>query len=632
MSSRAGSFKRPGTSHSVEFIEPTSQRRVWVNVKRIRPTGLMVDRKTATAVGKSAIANLDALGLGQQVLRRTRASAHDAEFRFADVDVARTRQVVEWTRAAGELSAPLELEPLYRERITNPERLRKLLSFLHQTGRFDLDALPLPGTPVRVENLYSVLEFKAPVPGALPSFIDRTRRRRERRQPIDPRVMVRCQHPLFEGQSWLRSVRDVSASGLSIWACAVDDLLWPGLELPIELLAKHRDPVKLKAVVRHVTPRPPAKFDLVGMEILPTPEFRREVDRILYPGTYAGTASPGVLWSLYDESGYFRLSGKRAADFRPLFDAFCASETKLREAPQLGGHFTTHYVDATMHQLQLWDGGWLIYHVSRSQRPRGFIDVGHDALFKLYRHAYEHANRFEARWLVTYVQEVATWSRFVHRDVPAAFVESGDASVTSFYAYEVPSAVKLPDGQLTARKMKGTEAKSIESHLRSAFPRPYVEALGLDDLVASADPRGHWSAAGLRRGRAVFVAENAAGVRAVAVLDSAQTGLHLFRLADSCRIYNLGKPEPELFRALLGAAARWFADQGKERFVYFHHDDAPKVQDIVGDAAAELVDLGAAWITVLNAARMPELVERIGEFVTRAHPLLAVQPAAEEER
>lgn len=628
MSSRAS--KHPGGAHSIEFIEPKSQKRVWVSVNRIRPTGLMVDRKTASAVGKSAIANLDPLGLGRPVLRRTRASDTEAEFRFAQVDAIRARQVVEWSRGPGQEFAPVESEALFKERITERARIRKILSFLHQTGRFDLESLPPAGTAVRVQSLYAMLEFAAPRPGALPAFIDRTRRRRERRQPVDPRVMMRCVHPLFGDHSSFRSVRDISATGVGVWASAIEDLLWPGLELSIELVAKNRDPVQLNAIVRHVSPRAPAKLDLIGLEVEPSAEFHREVDRLLYPDTYAGTASPGVLWSLYDESGYFRLSGKNSGDFRPLFDAFSASETKLRAAPALGSHFTTHYVDATMHQLQVWDGAWLIYHVSRSQRARGFVDVGHEALFQLYQHAYEHAARFDARWLVTYVQQVATWSRHVHHDIPADFVESGDASVTPFYAYEVPSSVVLPKGDIVARRMRGPEAKGIEAHLRSEFPRPYVEALALDDLVSSADPRRLWQQAGLRRGRAVFVAENEAGVRAVAVLDSAQTGLHLFRLADSCRIYNLGPADPELFRALLRAAALWFADRGQELFVYFHHDGAPRLEEIAGAVSAELVDLGAAWISVLNADRMPELVERIGEFVTRPHPLVE-DPTAKEQ-
>ena len=443
---------------------------------------------------------------------------------------------------------------------------------------------------------------------------------------VDPRVTFVARHPSFPKLEIRRGVRDVSPRGLSIWAHAEEDLLWPGLQVDFELSWRAGPPLRLRALVRHVTPMADTQVDLVGFELLDAdPVYARTLDRMLHPTTSSSTANPGALWELYEESGYFSLSGKRRDDFRPLAASFRDAERKLAEAPEVGGHFVTPIrgpIDASMHHVQLWERSWLIYHVARSPRARSFDDAGHEALTELYRHAYEHAQSFNPNWLVTYVQKVAKWSRRVHHDIPSAFVDSGEASVTSFQAIELPTQSVFPADAARVQRLTEAHIEPVRDAIVARYPGPFVEALGLSDLGRRVDPRGLWRSAGLDRRREVLVALRDGGIEAVAVLDSVQAGVHLFRLADSCRILDVGGATPAAYGALLTAASAWFGAQGKPSYVYFREPDAPALDDMPRAGQRAYRDLGHAWMTVLSARRIGELLERLDELVTRPHPLL----------
>lgn len=614
----------------MEFIDPRTHRARVLPIDRIDPAGVGSSDPSAHAMTRLALVNLEQLGVGQLAVRRDVGDHRDGAcaFRFSALEREPAQRLVRWIREArkrGELGNAAT-SFLDQERIEDPERIRRVLSLLHDRGALRLDRPAAVGTVQRFEGPFSMFELEVPAPGNLPRFIDRTRARRERRVPVDPRVTFVARHPSFSGVEIRRGVRDVSRRGLSIWAHAEEDLLWPGLKVDFELAWRAGPPLRLRAIVRHVTPMADTQVDLVGFELLqPDPIYTRTLDRMLHPTTSSGTANPEALWELYEESGYFSLSGKRRDDFRPLAASFRKAERKLAEAPTVGGHFVTPIrgpIDASMHHVQLWDRSWLIYHVARSSRARTFADAGHEALTELYRHAYEHAQSHDPLWLVTYVQKVAKWSRRVHHDIPEAFVESGEACVTSFQALEIATQSVFPADSIRVQRLSDAWTDTVHERLREQYPRAFVEALGLSDLGRRIDPRGLWRGAGLDRRREVLVALGDGGLEAVAVLDAVESGLHLFRLADSCRILDLGAASPAAYGALLTSASAWYGALGKPSYVYFLEDGAPDIDTLPRAGQRVHRDLGAAWMTVLSAGRIGELLERLDELVTRPHPLL----------
>ncbi|MGH1346860.1 MAG: PilZ domain-containing protein [Nannocystales bacterium] len=619
----------------VDFEEPATGRAVRLRARRAKAGGLLVELTEDYSNADVLLANLEHVGLGSLLVHRSVATAPQAPrgvlFEAATSDGS--QRLAEWeyrlSRTAAGRTGPGHANGTTdtTERISEPVRIRRLLSCLWDDPREALDALGQQQTVDR-EFEYSTVRIPAANPGRLPPFLDRVRRRRHRRVRLDPRVSVTGTHPELAGVKVRGTANDVSVAGLSFYASQTQNVVWPGLELRLAVGAERGRSSQVDCVVRHVSPTQTPELRLVGVELTSAPDsFAKDISRILYARSAAGTATPETLWSIYDESGYFQLSGKTTADFAKLRGPFVHANAKLSNAAPVGTHIVSGDTDVTMHQLQQWPGAWLLYHVSRRRQPQGVGEVGAGALYEAYRHAYEYVREHGAQWLVTYVQKSATWSRKVHVDVPAEFVSSGEASVTEFSAYEVPTDVQVtaPDGVLVRELVDSDLPKATAAFTRD-FTRPYISALGLDTLTQPADRDGHWSAGGLERRRVVMVAEVDGEASALSILDATEEGLHLFRLTDSCRLYSLdGALHPGAFAALLAHACQWFSGLGRSHFVHFAREDEALLLEI-----DRVVSLGDAWMTVLNASHGPDLIERIREFVTRPHPMVHELDAEEE--
>lgn len=614
----------------VDFEEPSTGRAIKLRARRVRAGGLLIELTDDYSNADVLIANLEQVGLGSLLVHRSvnvvseapagvlfEAATSDGLHRLAEWEYRRSRSATE----PGRLT----------ERISEPTRIRRLLSCLWTDPREALDALGRQETICR-EFEYSTVRIPPASPGRLPAFVDRIRRRSHRRVRLDPRVSVTGSHPELAGVEVRGTANDVSVGGLSFYASQTQDVVWPGLKLSLAVGAERGRSSRIDCVVRHVSPTQTRELNLVGVELTSAPgSFADDISSVLYTRSEAGTASPETLWSIYDESGYFQLSGKTSADFAKLRGPFVRANVKLSHAPSVGAHIVSGDTDVTMHQLQQWPGAWLLYHVSRRRQPQGVGEVGAGALYEAYRHAYEYVCQRGAQWLVTYVQKSATWSRNVHVDVPAEFVSSEHASVTEFSAYEVPTDLHVAiSDQVHVRELRDSDQAKATAAFTRDFSEPYIRALALDTLTQSADRDGHWTAAGLERQRVVMIAEVEGEACALSVLDVTEEGLHLFRLTDSCRIYSLGESlQPTTFAALLNHACQWFASRGRSHFVHFAREDEAFLLD-VERAAERVVPLGDAWMTVLDASRGPDLIERIREFVTRPHPMVHGLESEEE--
>jgi hypothetical protein len=146
-------------------------------------------------------------------------------------------------------------------------------------------------------------------------------------------------------------------------------------------------------------------------------------------------------------------------------------------------------------------------------------------------------------------------------------------------------------------------------HVHRTRTRHYIEAHDLSpDTFDQRRLRQQWTEAGFHRGRQLWVARAGTRPIAFALLESADDGLHLFRLLDVVRLYSLEEGAGETFPALLDAARRWFAGQGKQRFICF-----AERQQLEALRGAGLHDLGEADAVLLPRQLLPELLEHVYE-------------------
>ncbi|MEM9188570.1 MAG: hypothetical protein AAGF12_05315 [Myxococcota bacterium] len=456
---------------------------------------------------------------------------------------------------------------------------------------------------------------------APPSRATRSRGRFFRRCAAPVGVRLRMRHPIFPELQLIRRVREFSLLGLAFECEHPDDVLWPGLEVDFELIWKGGSATSLRGAIRHITPINDGRA-ICGVRVFAESEtaerfWHSDVVPLVYPSTRSVTPKDfDGIWELYTDSGYFNLSNKSEADFANLRRDWERARQKLVGPPRILTSVIRNgrtNVEGALELCRFWPRSVIGFHMARRKQGRPMVHSDNAPLRELHAHAYELAQRHpEVDWLVGYVQESARFSRIIHHDFATQFVDDGRAAIVRFRAIEVPVRFPLPSPSfsngtrpITVRLPSSDEFAAVMARLRETRPRPYREALHLTahDFMMR-DFTAEWGKTHCIRRRAMFVAHDGSVVRAAAICDAAEEGLHLFGILDALRIYPMTAPSPEVTLALLDAAESWYAGLGKHRFVFLDESLGP-----IDLGPERAIDLGLADATFMHCNLVPELLE-----------------------
>jgi hypothetical protein len=463
-----------------------------------------------------------------------------------------------------------------------------------------------------------------------PSRMVRLRHRSFRRTEPPPGTLLEFEHPLWPGFILRKAVREISAGGLSFRVDLLEDLLYPGLQISNALLTVAGHSIHFSGEVKSLTRDPGGSHYACGIHLYPesaTDEgsWFEALDDCLHSTTRIRGTWARPTWDLYARAGYFDLSGKDPPSFNRLFDAFERTSRRIEAAPQLGcqavwPHDDRH-VEAAMSMVKVYSTSWLVFQLAKVSGPTRRDVPGRVVLRDLHLRCYEHAQRDpELKWLIGIPQVRQTWSRLVHYDLPRKYLVAGEAEIVRFRAIEiaVQGPTRPPDADLEIRPGSLEESAILLEHVRRTRSPAYVDALDLTpERFQLSEIHDTWQGAGFRRMRTFFVAVSRTGVQAAAVLESADEGLHLFRLLDCVRLFSLAPGGEEAFGPLLDAARGWYRAQSKSAYVVFLEGDA-----LPAWAHPESTDLGLADFAILSAARLPEFLEHVYEVTapSRAAP------------
>jgi hypothetical protein len=435
--------------------------------------------------------------------------------------------------------------------------------------------------------------------------------------------------PTQEESIWFggRALDDVSYGGLSFIDGRPRGGLGRGDKLRDTCVDSRGVSAQLEAEVRSVDPV--SGGSRYGLEAVPcTAEDRASfhdiVHRILHPTTRTGSEWTESLWSLYERSGYFELSGKSPSHFASLEHAFASVARKLDRAAHLGCHvvFPSQAVGAAaaVSVLKVYSRSWLGFQMAKVKGDTREGVAGRAVLRDIHVHAYEHVQRDpELGWVIGYLQVKPVWSRLVHYDLPRKYVERGDACVIRFQAIEIVARHGPEDPDVA--RADTDETALVLAVLARTRPTAYIEALDL--TPARYDLRSNeeaWRAAGLARERTTLVLRRGGVPVAAAILEVGEDGAHLFRLLDLVRLVPLSRGAHVHYPRLLREAGRWFAAHGKQAFVLFREEGTRLDLEQVDVAQ----DMGLADMSILSGALVPELLERVHELT--APSALATSP------
>jgi hypothetical protein len=461
-----------------------------------------------------------------------------------------------------------------------------------------------------------------PLVTPLPELLWRVRHRGHRRVAAPPGLRARFEHPLWQelGQRE-REVVDLSFCGLALRGGA-EDLVFPGLFLPLELELANGECLHLSGEVRHVSSARADGRRVFGLEVQPLTErdaarWTRLVSQSLCPTTRTSEELLEPLWDLYAASGYFNLAGKSAEHFAELRRGFIDLGRRAAELPRLFCQTvwpSERGVEASLSSLKPYRHSWMLHQLGRRPgRPDNTPHVPGQILRDTYLRTLEHSQGDpEFRWMFSYAESTVRWVSRTHVLFARQKQEQGQALVMPVRLMDVecnePSG--QPSGELEIGPASIGEKYLLVQEIARTRPACYVEALDFtrERLELWGVSRA-WQGAGLERERRILVARRQGVPLAAMVLELGHPGTNLFRLLDTVRLFPLSPRGQSAYVALLDEARRWFSLRGRTGFVYLCEDDPRYAQPArVHDDPSTLPCL---WL--ISAALVPEFLEHIHE-------------------
>ncbi len=461
--------------------------------------------------------------------------------------------------------------------------------------RLDLDGpAPEPLFQVVVEGYQAVFRFlveRAEARGgalyaALPDRLAQVRRRWRRRARAPEGLTLCYRHPAWPREEVVRPLRDVSTVGLDMWVVPEFDLLEPGVALDdVAVLYSGELVCEGKAVVRDVRELPPTRSErgdaICGLSFLARSagddaRWVNLVHHLLHPTTRSGAVWSLQSWRVYNDSGYFHLSGKQPTHFESLRASFRQVSRGLDAAPWLGCQAvwpSDRGVEATFTFVKVYSGTWFGYQLAKSpDRPDPGVAVPRRVLRELYFRVFEHMQHDrDLRWVAGYLEGSVPWNEVAQFAWARRFQDGEEACLVDFRLLEGVCAELATDaeGDLLVDQGADVDYVALQALLQAQWPRAWRQLLDLDaDSHRFDDICNLWQSACLRRDRRVIVARRGGRRVAMAIVETGETGASLFSLLDSVRLYDLADDSgPDAHVALLAAAARGFRTLGEERFV-----------------------------------------------------------------
>ena len=196
-----------------------------------------------------------------------------------------------------------------------------------------------------------------------------------------------------------------------------------------------------------------------------------------------------------------------------------------------------------------------------------------------------------------------------HVDLNSKYVESGDAYIVRFRAFEARTGIDSRQ-QLGAHidLASDSELDQLVEAIGRHRPQAYLD--GLDLVRERLDLRATkrlWRGVRLERERIILVARRCGIATAAAILELGAEGAHIYGLLDLARFFPLVPGGETAFSDLLATAKSWYEEQGRQKFTCFFEEGLPAIEP----QRNQLADLGEADLVLLAAHRMPDWLEQV---------------------
>lgn len=479
--------------------------------------------------------------------------------------------------------------------------------------------LHLPSQP-------SPAEAQGPLMTELPIKLQRLRYRFFRRGIVRSAHRVEFRHPVWRDLHIEADVRDVSFGGISFVTNRREDLLFPGLVIPyLEVKTDDGKTIGLRGQVRSVATIEGEDLDVCGMSVTaywPEGEgdWMRLASETLYPTTRTSENLTEELWSLFDDSGYFKLAGKTTEEFAELKKGFIDVGRRAAAVPRLVCQAvwpSSRGVEASVSFLKAYQHAWMGHQLAkRPGRPPVEVPGAGQIMRDIYLRAFEHPQADpDFDWMIGFVEATVPWMNKAHIEFARQYASTGHALVlpTRMMSAVCSEASGLDHRGLQVGPATGDELALLSDHVRATRPSCYFEALDFaEERIGFEDTAQQWQNAAFDRRRVVLIARRGGSPVAAAVLETGELGTNMFRLLDSVRVFPFVDDVDGVHVALIDEARRWYKSVGRSSFLYLREDE-----DWSYAEAARLHDVSEPCFWIISSSILPDFLEHVCELTGR---------------
>ena len=569
-------------------------------------------------------------------------------------------QMLHTLLASGGASPPKEA-PQAHEEIRDSDRIKKIINAL--TILSEGGTLRGPGlvTPIRMLGLVSESEIQLDSPegaidwgrgpwtvevlgynsvyvlsldsvtvegtsakASIPTFVTRTRHRYYRRCAVSKPRMVRYLHPRWNHDGITeRTLKDVSYGGLCFEIDPAQDILFPGLRIPLLTIeGDDGDPIRLTGTIRSIAPTLDGKRMLCGVSVAPwcaedEPQWIKLVAHELHPRTDTSENLLEALWDLFDASGYFNLAGRSAEDFAALKKRFLTVGRRAVHAPQLICQAvwpSSKGVEGSVSFLKAYQTAWMGHQLAKRHGANATPSVEPSQVLRdVYFHSFEHPQTDpDLRWVVGHVEGRVRWVMGSHVEFVRQHQETGEVlaiPVGMMYA-KCKEHANVDARGITVALASPLEKQLLARRVAQKHPACYADAFDfVPERIGLERVTDMWRVAGMERERAILVAHAKNRPVAAIVLETGEEGTNLFRLLDSARVFALSAGvTPEAYVALFNEARDWYAARGRTEFLFFKEDREDSYV-----APAGLHPISEPYLWIVSARLVPDFLEHVSE-------------------
>jgi hypothetical protein len=421
---------------------------------------------------------------------------------------------------------------------------------------------------------------------AIPDFFVKLMRRNTSRIGFsrEENIAVSIPHPLLHGQHIKCPIVDMNEQGFAIELDKENCIFPVGIsihELTIEIPGV--EPIKTFGRVAHIEPGNGDKTFRCGIKFFEKDhEKLRKITQFVFYNRFpllfpVDNKFYDQTWELFDKSGY--LDEKDRASFelvrtesRPAWEGLDASKGLLSRNVAAKDN---ERITGDMHLTRIYTDSLLLHHFC--------ILPGHQRTLttSIYGGMIDQLLDSGAKYAVCYYNADKSWNQKNYGEFINEYPYQDENYIKTYDLFEFDLTKQEFPSSETSTSFTLNEANDFDIKVMARYfelnrKKIQIEAMDLSLESLKMEQLGAiYNKFGLERRRHFFVAKRGRQIAAFSLLDITSTGVNIYALMDSVRVYLINETDPEkekLIKALTIKSLEYFKSIGKKTVLFYSND------------------------------------------------------------